>query len=556
MSNASSYPRIHEDFTRLYESLLGALTASLNDIHHAYRSPKYWRVLLGPWLTSWLVVFIDRFEAIESAFSLHPDLHTIGLAKPHWTTSTDSRDFMINCADDLFNLQLYSEILVLTSRPVILQERVPNEIERPSQHSTGSWAKRAIKLALASCLRASYIFDTPKHDAIVVDSYLLKRELLGLWLRSNCRVWPQYQNSFHLPKSIRSEADSRQQISSRLQTTMRSINGIRLREDVLAELTSRHLPLCFVEGYKSLIAFSEELYPRIPRGIFTTHASFYDEAFKHWAGRSCEKGTRLLLGQHGGNGRHSEFEPVIEHEHAIADTYMSWGSPENKREGNERFVPPLNFIGLTPHESINATQGVLFGATHVGRFFHTLIPLLSPQRFETYLVRQRDFTRALNPKIKCALTIRTLYDYFGWDIRDRWAEHCPEAAIDQGEVPFLQALKSNRLYVCDHLMTTYLEALRVNIPTVLYWDEGDYVLPPESTKAFKLLREVGILHASAEAAAQTINAIYDDIATWWQEPARQIAKNSFLAIYGGSVADPIELWKNEILLSVDQKPRH
>ncbi len=55
----------------LYEKLLANLSETLNQIHGVDHSPRYWRILIGPWLGCFIQALFDRWfmlkEAIDQA---------------------------------------------------------------------------------------------------------------------------------------------------------------------------------------------------------------------------------------------------------------------------------------------------------------------------------------------------------------------------------------------------------------------------------------------------------------------------------------------------------
>ena len=52
----------------LYEKLLKKLSQRLNENLGIKKSERYWRIVLGPWLTYYLVVNLDRWETLDKCF--------------------------------------------------------------------------------------------------------------------------------------------------------------------------------------------------------------------------------------------------------------------------------------------------------------------------------------------------------------------------------------------------------------------------------------------------------------------------------------------------------
>jgi len=77
------------------------------------------------------------------------------------------------------------------------------------------------------------------------------------------------------------------------------------------------------------------------------------------------------------------------------------------------------------------------------------------------------------------------------------------------------SLENCRLYVCDHLSTTFAEALAANKPTVLFCNPETNRLRLDAQPYFDLLRNSGILFDTPETAASAVAAVYGDVEAWW-----------------------------------------
>ena len=49
----------------LYNNLISELTKNLNFYHKVNYSSRYWKIVLGPWLLSFIQVVLERYENIE-----------------------------------------------------------------------------------------------------------------------------------------------------------------------------------------------------------------------------------------------------------------------------------------------------------------------------------------------------------------------------------------------------------------------------------------------------------------------------------------------------------
>jgi putative transferase (TIGR04331 family) len=52
---------------KLYEQILSELSQHLNQIHGVKHSVRYWRIIVGRWLSYFIQIFYDRYQSILTA---------------------------------------------------------------------------------------------------------------------------------------------------------------------------------------------------------------------------------------------------------------------------------------------------------------------------------------------------------------------------------------------------------------------------------------------------------------------------------------------------------
>ena len=73
--NAKERDTAYKYASDVYERLLAALGEALNSIHHVNHGPRYWRIVLGPWLKYYLPVVYDRYACLRTALDKYPDVY-------------------------------------------------------------------------------------------------------------------------------------------------------------------------------------------------------------------------------------------------------------------------------------------------------------------------------------------------------------------------------------------------------------------------------------------------------------------------------------------------
>jgi putative transferase (TIGR04331 family) len=517
----------------LYERVLPLLADDLNRLHGTTYSLRYWRIMLGPWLQVYLPVLYDRFAWISAALAAQPNLTTLLLDPADWVTPNDTLEFVSHAKGDRYNLQLFSRLLLaqgcrFPSRRLAETQR--DVAASPRQKTIPPDPKRLLLRTLVSLSRAG----ARRGQVILRASYFSWRQELALLIRTRCRVWP-----ILTPCATPAAGPLNPAARRGLSVTWPASSPF---ETVLAALLRTDLPRCFVEGYSLLRAAAKREYPAHARAAFTANAWFYDETFKHWAGEAAADGMLLLGVQHGGNYGSLKFHVSERHEIGIVDRYYSWGWQAATGPKGVK-VTPLPATKLSGRPALGARtdcEGLLFGATSTPRYL-LQFPFL-PQAFLEYLRWQRRFLDALSPSLLSVLRCRFHREDSGWDMIARWREVSPSVQVETWDIPFCTSLANSRLYICDNLETTFLEALSSNKPTILFWNPAHTELRTAAEPFYDALRQAAILHDTPESAAGAVRTVYPDVARWWNHPRTQDARRRFCAQFALTDVRASNVW--------------
>jgi len=133
----------------------------------------------------------------------------------------------------------------------------------------------------------------------------------------------------------------------------------------------------------------------------------------------------------------------------------------------------------------------------------------------------------------------------GWDNFNVLASEFQYLKRDNSDQAFIRSLSYCRIFVVDHLSTTWLESLSLNKPTIMFWSDI-YDIDANILPHFNKLREVGVLHDTPELAAKKINEVYDWAEDWWFQIDRQKAIKEFCDVFVYMPENPLKEWRIEL----------
>jgi putative transferase (TIGR04331 family) len=152
----------------------------------------------------------------------------------------------------------------------------------------------------------------------------------------------------------------------------------------------------------------------------------------------------------------------------------------------------------------------------------------------------KKFIRALPHTIlSLNFIVRLPSEDYGWGVEEQLKEYGVKK-FHKGR-DFYQQFMLARLIVCDHLHTTWLEALGNNRPLIAYYHPEIYCFRKSAMPYIDLLKQVNILFDSPIDAADHLQNVYPDIDSWWNSQEVQEARREFVYRY----ARTSEKWADE-----------
>lgn len=521
----------------LYERLLPQIAEVLNAWHGVKHGLRYWRILIGPWLYMFLHTLFDRWTAVRVAGDNYEIDHTIILNHP--TTDLIPNDLKgVNPDSVDWNHFLFGEAIKYLGVIPWVNKCVLSKGEQPcttrSASLEGSGRQRALRV-----LRSVLSLFTRKTEPLIIASYLPRPEevKLSFMLGMVPKLWAVPQNARILPD-------------------IRLREGFKLRSaphdsfcQFACSIIPMQIPTVYLEGYETLKRVVRGLpWPSSPKFIFTSNLFFFCEVFQAWAGEKAESGIPLIFGQHGGLIGVGGWVPGEEHQVQISDRYITWGW----RDDRPQPYPVAALTIVNKPKRVWDPQGMLLLVTVSMRIYSYKSNSwpVGPNQSESFLGFQLEFAGALPQSIVCELVVRIdaqLDRRMNSFYVERWKANFPAVKLDYSTQPMESLLKDCRLFVYTYNATGFLETLGRDIPTIICWDPQQWELRESARPFFEKLKNAGIFHESPQSAAAHVNAVWDNVAGWWQQPHVQEARAAFCEQYARMPSTPLKVLKEALV---------
>ena len=131
----------------LYEKLLLDLSNKLNHIHSVNYSLRYWRILIGPWLSIFIQIFFDRWFMLKQTIEKEKIIKCNIISRdPMSVVPNDIKHFSNMYVDDDWNEAVYGQLLDLNWSDVVNIKRIHKpSIDNKNENNTSLSAKTAFK---------------------------------------------------------------------------------------------------------------------------------------------------------------------------------------------------------------------------------------------------------------------------------------------------------------------------------------------------------------------------------------------------------------------------
>jgi len=512
----------------LYEDVLEELSRKLNDLHGVSRSNRYWRILVGPWLGSFLQMLFDRWAMLERALNNRAiDGVRIINRQEEGIVPSSMEHFNLLHVEDDWNEGIFGQLLQY--RADVRIEFI-DTCDTPAQvaPSERRYALTGVRLgitrlALGLCQKISR-----EDDAFFLSTYMPRGSELQLQWR--LRQVPQFWRAAPAPLVPVNVLKRKWEMAPLPDSGFPRI---------LRQMIPRHIPTLYLEGYQELQNLVSELnWPASPKLIFTSNSFSADDVFKAWAAEKADKGSPLVIGQHGGNYGVARWSFMEDHQRAICDSFLSWGWDD---ELKSKVRPGANLKILDQHLKCDPEGDALLVEMTLPRYSYHMFSATVASQWLDYFDDQCRFVEQLSEPIRQQLLVRLYSSDYGWDEQSRWKERFPGIRLDPGIAPLAPLMEKSRINISTYNATTFLDSLGLNMPTIMFWNPKHWEIRDSAVPYFELLARVGIFHETPESAAKHLTSIWHDVFAWWNSEPVQRARVNFCARYSRQAENSLDI---------------
>lgn len=513
----------------LNEKLLLSLSILLNKYHNVNYSLKYWRIILGPWLLTFVPSVYDRWEtlrvALDSDRLWEYDLFIFDNNK---FIPNNFSDYQTQAKSHIWNSFIFSQILTFQYSKKVNFNRIEYAGNYPLdsiKESKYSFKNKVINFidSLLSLLNVNY-------KVIFVNSYFDFFSLIKLSLKLNQipRIHAVFTKNISFEKHVSGK---------RMASNLDKFHPENDFEKFIQEMLFSCIPKSYLEGYFQMEC---EISKIRCKGsiIFTANTHLYNDFFNHWCAKMIESGVLLVTSQHG--SAFKQPKSLFLHQEKVSDKMTVWHNPVES-----------NHVRLSVNKLVNSNRNCVDSGDE-----------LSIVAFEQQIYVYRAQT---GPGAGTLIADYNQKIDFICNLAESAFQNIKVRAVNRGEGSFNslsrykkdlgsdkisnynsfeEMLSHSKIIVCTYPLTTYLEAIFSGIPTIALYRKEHWKFSKIFDELIKTLESNNMIFYDSNSAANHINNIWDNPLVWWNSNSVLEARQMFFDICGDVDDDWADEWSS------------
>lgn len=518
-----------KEIDSIYDELLIILTSSLNKFFNKKNDRRYWEIIWGCWLHTFVLAFFDRNKSIESVLKKYPNSTTNILNPKSYIIATNTAEYLNNLQNDFYNFQIYSSIW----------HKCEGKIDSVITHSYSSKKKsnsvyQNFKFLALSCIRQFFKLFFSKSKIISFNSGFSRKTLVKIILKSKFNVIPFELFVFKNKIIPNHDIDLRNDLKNILVNYKKKKNNFL---NFCLDQISDNAPIGLIEGYKNTLEINSKSIKNV-KYLFSANG-FINDNWNILCAENIKNGAKLINCQHGGGYGIQKFSGFEDYEIKIADKFITAGW---KLKPNDKFITmPLPFINKNSRTLNNKNGQIFYIKNDYSLYLYRIFSHPVGRYADLYRKWSRRFLQNLDKNVLSNILVRPNYKFHSDFLDKKFHPKNHQLKYDNFSKSFDYQLKNCKIAISDTNQTTYLQSIALNIPTIVFWN-------PESSEIKKIARSfiddlnrVGILHYSPESAAIFLNLNHKSINKWWFSDDVQEVRFKFINNYA-KISDK---WVNE-----------
>ena len=497
---------------KLYNYYMDQLIVFLNNYHRKDHSRRYWSIILGPWLWRFISGMSFKWNLINSIEKKYIFLKKeIDLKE---VIPLGIEDYQKIKNTNYWTHYCYSKIIEHSfSKKFFIKNNgeLKKNFERDQIYN--NLKTSSIKEKISFLTQKILNFLPQNKKILIYSTYMsnLNEIKLNLLLNKSLLYYKSLRPYFLFEKK------------KLFQFERKKFKALDYHKGGLEEFLSEELLKCipsgYLENYENIGNIVNQIpFPKFPQKIFTTLGINRSTLMDRYVAQNVEKGSSLILAQHGGSYFQTKFHFNSIYETEISDKYLSWGKIKKRNISSVGVIKDISNASKVSNkillevrmrksayqEEIKIDSGFLEGK----KFSKNLCEFFS-------LLKGNKICENLYVKLHESKSI--------WHEKKQFLSHNPDLKFLDEKKKMIKEICSAKLIIHTSCSSGHLECLAINKPILILFVHNINLFDDKSKNYIKKFIKLGIVHKSPQSLFKMLKKLERNqiIEKWWGSEKRQ-----------------------------------
>jgi len=498
-----------------YEYFLKILTDKLNYIHKKKENKRFWEILLGRWLFTYVQNIYSRWQIVQKIKS---NFKLVSVITSHYDNSnfipynTQDAHWIMNSPDNAhWNIAIFNKIIKFIYNDSINFKyfKTVKNLNYNYNFFNNIYYSKVINFSL----KKNIFFYDLSLDKKKFFLLMLKNNFLNIQLRKKNKI---------LNKKINLVLRDKLSLEKKIFKN-------KFYEFIYKDIKYR-LPKVFFEDFKELENTYKILnWPQAPDYILSSYAQYYDEVFKYYCAKKIKK-TKLFILQHGyGNIFADKDHYNFYMDKRISTKFLTWG--KNFKDNSKAFVFPFrSFV----NKKINSNKKIVFIIYAFNeKPYLPINGFISGNQANIKIIKLVErFIIKSNYQIQKNSYAKLLSNSMVGSVKKSIKFKFPNLVFLDSKKRFSQVIDDFNISVHFFLGTPFFESMHHNKPCILVLDKEVHLnFDKNFSLAIKDLKKNKICFEKINEATKFMNKNYENILNWWEKDSVKKSRENFCEKY-------------------------
>ena len=491
----------------IYKYILPKLAKEINDYTGLKNTNNYYHILLGNWLMHFVHQAYSKYDQIIESRK-YGNIYSWCLDNSDYQFPSNFNEFSSSQDDDNYQLQIYSSLFKLMEIPHELKKL--NKINKKIHKSK----KNNLRKLLLNSINFFYSLFKGRNKINIINPRFRKNNIINqfiIFINSRSKI---IFDNFDLDNKFDINIDHEYRF-------IRKKNSKDIK-DIIFNLVLINVPSDYLENHVKYLLSVKKIKVYKNNSYYTCSDIWMNSNLQFFFATNYEK-INIFTSQHGIGYGQDKIHIGEDYEKSIAKIFLTFGWRDSKKT-----IPIHRSKCFSKKHNYKKFSKILFVKSARQRFlFRFKNGPTSSKLITDYYHYPLEFFKNTTHIDYISIRPHPVESFRKWNFVNNLLKNFPNIKLDK-QKNIYKSLSDTRIFLSDHLGTSFLESIEANIPSFLILNKSSYKFRDDFIDIFNELVKLRIIFFSPEKASHFIDKNYKNIDSFWEDQKIQSLRKKLI----------------------------